>query len=406
VERLVEEAIGRHMPDLARKQREQAADRRHFAVHHDQVSFEGTCLIDAELDLADALDLDAALGHIAAEFAALGNTLPLDQRRALAAGELARAQYSFFHDYNRAAPEVVEPELVSQRTPPRVPIETTEITEAAEPTEFTDIASTGATDTAGTLRDGDTDTHAGTNTVTDAGTGAGTVGVREATAANPDPGRFGRRDLVIYAHLSTDTLTGMAQTTDTNPEVDPEAVVTLEGHGAPLVTLGTLREWLHISGSVSVSIRPVIDLNANLTSRGRFAPPRIREQVGLRDRTCAAPYCTRPARYLDLDHLDPWTDHPVDHPGETDPPGGPPGSPPGEGGPPGDASTTSPASSRTGGSEPQTRSDNLAPLCRHHHRAKTLTDWCYEMLTPGVFLWTSPHGLRFLTFAGQTIDLN
>jgi hypothetical protein len=28
------------------------------------------------------------------------------------------------------------------------------------------------------------------------------------------------------------------------------------------------------------------------------------------------------------------------------------------------------------------------------------------MLTPGVFLWTSPHGLRFLTFAGQTLDLN
>jgi hypothetical protein len=44
-------------------------------------------------------------------------------------------------------------------------------------------------------------------------------------------------------------------------------------------------------------------------------------------------------------------------------------------------------------------------LYRHHHRAKTLTGWCYEMLTPGVFLWTSPHGLRFLTFAGQTIDL-
>jgi hypothetical protein len=384
VERLVEEAIGRHMPDLARKQREQAADRRHFTVHHDQVSFEGTCLIDAELDLADAVDLDAALGHIAEEFAALGNTLPLDQRRALAAGELARAQYSFFHDYNHAAPEVVEPELVGQRTPARVP--------------------------------------AGTADAPDTVTGAGTVTVGEVVAGNPDPGRFGRRDLVLYAHLSTDALTGMTQTsgttdtetidagvdtgadtgTGTGSPVNPEAVVTLEGHGGGLITLETLREWLHISGNVNVSIRPVIDLNANLTSRARFAPPRIREQVGLRDRTCAAPYCTRPARHLDLDHLDPWKDHPIDHPGETDPPGGPPG----EGGPPGNTSETSQVSSRTGRSEPQTRSDNLAPLCRHHHRAKTLTDWCYEMLTPGVFLWTSPHGLRFLTFAGQTIDLN
>jgi len=166
--------------------------------------------------------------------------------------------------------------------------------------------------------------------------------------------------------------------------------VTLEGHDGTLVSLGTLREWLHICGTVTVSIRPVIDLNANLTSTGRFAPPLLREQVGLRDRTCAAPYCTRPARHLDLDHLDPWkdTDHPV-HPDATDPPGGPPG---------GSGTTDPPA--------PQTRSDNLAALCRHHHRAKTLTGWCYEMLTPGVYLWTSPHGLRYLTFAGQTIDLN
>jgi len=84
--------------------------------------------------------------------------------------------------------------------------------------------------------------------------------------------------------------------------------VTLEGHGGGLVTLETLREWLHISGNVQVSIRPVIDLNADLTSNGRYAPPSMREQVGLRDQTCAAPYCTRPARHLDLDHLDPWVD--------------------------------------------------------------------------------------------------
>src|SRR5690348_13878891 len=118
----------------------------------------------------------------------------------------------------------------------------------------------------------------------------------------------------------------------------------------------------------------------------------MREQVGLRDRTCAAPYCTRPARHLDLDHLHPW----VDHPDGTDPPGGPPD------GLPGGSGTTDPPGKRNS----QTRSDNLAALCRHHHRAKTLTGWRYEMLTPGVFYWTSPHGLRFLTFAGQTLDLN
>src|SRR5690348_2123595 len=168
IERLVEEAIGRHMPDLARKQRERAADRRHLTIHHGQVSFEGTCLVEGELDLVDALDLDAALGHIAGEMGALGNPLPLDQRRALAAGELARGQYSFLHDFDRAAPEVVEPVLVSQRTPSRVPGD-----------------GTGSTGSAG-----DTDTATEAGTVTAGG-----------AATNPGPGRFGRRDLVLYAQI-------------------------------------------------------------------------------------------------------------------------------------------------------------------------------------------------------------
>src|SRR5690348_16916388 len=146
----------------------------------------------------------------------LGNPLPLDQRRALAAGELARGQYSFLHHYNHAAPEIVEPVLVSQRTPSRVPGDGTASADSA----------------------GDTDTAPE----------AGTVTAGQLTAGNPGPGRFGRRDLTLYAHLSADTLTRLTQTADTeagtgsptNPEIDPDTVVTLEGHGSTLVTLGTL----------------------------------------------------------------------------------------------------------------------------------------------------------------------
>ncbi|MCP3422470.1 hypothetical protein NCI01_11745, partial [Nocardioides sp. STR3] len=35
---------------------------------------------------------------------------------------------------------------------------------------------------------------------------------------------------------------------------------------------------------------------------------------------------------------------------------------------------------------------NLACLCRSHHRLKTHSAWRYEMVAPGVFEWTSPHG--------------
>ena len=62
LDRLVEEAIARFMPETAEETRRRAAaDGRHFTVDHDQVSFAGTSLIHGEVDLADALDLDQAV---------------------------------------------------------------------------------------------------------------------------------------------------------------------------------------------------------------------------------------------------------------------------------------------------------------------------------------------------------
>ena len=76
------------------------------------------------------------------------------------------------------------------------------------------------------------------------------------------------------------------------------------------------------------------------------------------------PYCERPSANLDLDHIREHAD------------GGP------------------------------TSSTNLAPLCRIHHRVKTFTPWTYQRLGPGRYLWTSPHGHRFLTGPDGTIDLS
>src|SRR5690606_17840449 len=42
LQRLVDEAIGRYMPEEARRQRREAADGRHFDVDDHQVSFNGT----------------------------------------------------------------------------------------------------------------------------------------------------------------------------------------------------------------------------------------------------------------------------------------------------------------------------------------------------------------------------
>ncbi|WP_310964434.1 HNH endonuclease signature motif containing protein [Nocardioides terrisoli] len=305
VDRLLAEAVARFMPDLAREQREQAADARRFDIDHARVSFAGTSRVEAELDLADALDLDAAIAALAAELKQLGADLGLDQRRALAAGELARRQLAL-----------------------------------------------------------DLDTATGTGTDTDTDT-------VDQPAEDRPPARaargHGRRDLTLYAHLPTDTLHPTPTEAASTPHALAGATVSLEGHHDPVITLDTLRDWLTISADIHVTIRPIIDLNADLTSTSRFAAGPHREQIILRDRTCAAPHCSRPARHLDLDHTTAWDDQ------------GPPG---------------------------QTRSSNLAALCRHHHRAKTLTSWTYQQLLPGVLLWKTPHGLRHLTTTGHTIDLN
>ena len=90
LDRLIEEALVRFEPDVADQRRLAAADARHVTIHTEQVGYDGTVHVQGDLDLADALDLDAALSAGAARLADLGCTDSLDVRRAHALGELAR----------------------------------------------------------------------------------------------------------------------------------------------------------------------------------------------------------------------------------------------------------------------------------------------------------------------------
>src|SRR4051794_12755028 len=109
VDRLVQEAIVRFMPEEARRRREAAADGRHVHVHTGQVSFEGTVWVEAEVDLADALDLDTALSTGAARLADLGSTASLDVRRSEALGEMARRQLTLDLDTTDTRTETPTP---------------------------------------------------------------------------------------------------------------------------------------------------------------------------------------------------------------------------------------------------------------------------------------------------------
>ncbi|WP_210650493.1 HNH endonuclease signature motif containing protein [Nocardioides sp. SYSU D00065] len=130
----------------------------------------------------------------------------------------------------------------------------------------------------------------------------------------------------------------------------------------PVLT-GRLQSWLLSAGKVT--IRPVLDLEPqapSLAAVDQHDPPiRMAAAVRLRDATCVFPGCRRSSGRSDLDHIEEYV-------------------PPDEGGPPN-----------------QTRPDNLAPLCRRHHRAKTFGPFSYLRLADGSYQWTLPSGTRVST---------
>ena len=156
------------------------------------------------------------------------------------------------------------------------------------------------------------------------------------------------RPVTLYLHLSDQALTGggVGRCENTRTPITPDRI----------------REWCGREG-VQLTVKPVIDLQDHVHVNAYEVPNRLKEATGLRDLQCVFPWCTRPARGCDQDHVIPHDQ---------------------------------------GGS---TCSCNIAPLCRHHHRLKTLTAWRYTMPEPAVYVWTSPHGYVFLRDHTGTIDV-
>ncbi|WP_395657156.1 HNH endonuclease [Nocardioides sp.] len=119
------------------------------------------------------------------------------------------------------------------------------------------------------------------------------------------------------------------------------------------VTPGHLKDWCQQAGT-KVTIRPVIDLNAELSTDCYEPTELMKEQIGLRDRQCCFPGCARPARRCDAEHQVPWPEGP-------------------------------------------TASSNLAPACRTHHRLKTHAGWDYQRIAGVGFVWTTPMGRTYVS---------
>ena len=159
--------------------------------------------------------------------------------------------------------------------------------------------------------------------------------------------------MVLHVHLSEDAITSpeeklhLARVANTRSFVDADQV----------------RDWCRDPGT-TVTVRPVIDLTEHLHVNQYEVPDRLAAQAAERDLTCVFAWCTRPAESCDLDHVIPYSE---------------------------------------GGS---TSSDNIATLCRRHHRLKTHhSGWGYTVLEPGCYLWSSPHGYQFLRDHRGTTDV-
>src|SRR5664279_2440970 len=187
----------------------------------------------------------------------------------------------------------------------------------------------------------------GTGTATGSGSGAGAP-ERSATAGTRGGERPGRRPagkprVTLYLHLHESAITTGA------------GVGRAEGLGP--ATIDQIKTWLARS---DVTVKPVIDLDNRASIDAYEVPDRTRETVLLRNPCCPFPWCTNLTRNKDIDHIEAYE-------------------PPDDGGPP-----------------DQTAAHKLAPPCRRHPRLKTHGGWTYTMPEPGIYLWRSPHGRRYL----------
>ena len=265
--RLVQEARLYFDPDRAVDDEQQALAKR--GVWMRPGGAPATTDITMTLDTPDALLFDATVGRIAHDLHQLGDTDPLDLRRARAVGILADPQHAL--------------DLMSGR-------------DGAAPSHATSVAT-------------------------------------------------------LYLHLGPgDLAADLAGGT---------GVATIERFGA--ATTDLLTEWLtrHSAAGGVIQVRPVLDLHRTWAVDQHDPPAQMREQVILRDSHCVFPGCRRDSRTCDLDHITAYL--PMD-----------------EGGPPG-----------------QTAPDNLAPLCRTHHRTKTFGRWHYKRGDDGSYTWTGPTGHQY-----------
>ncbi|TCC25045.1 HNH endonuclease signature motif containing protein [Kribbella speibonae] len=376
LDRIVKAAVWEADPEAAKAQAEAAARTRGvFVAPSDD---HGTKRIWVRAAAGDVIRFDATIGDLARALKTLGDPDDLNQRRAKALGWIAdpTAAHHLLEVARHLArtqpthPEQASPQPSTSEPPTSEPAATelpaTEPVPAQSRSARSDGSGASDAEPSGPQRPRaqwipvPSD---GADCGPSDGGGAGDAFTRLALAGSL-AGRLAaiRRDAYInglgagsgrgerhtlYVHLTDRTLaTG-------------DGVLRVEELG-PLLA-GQLGELL---GHGQVVVKPVIDLQDQVSVHGYEIPERIRERVRLRHPVDMFPYGGAEAtRRMDQDHITPYD--------RTGPP-------------------------RQAGQAGQTGTDNLIPLTRIHHRAKTFGGWRSRRLPSGAVDWVSPHGFRFV----------
>lgn len=137
----------------------------------------------------------------------------------------------------------------------------------------------------------------------------------------------------------------------------PETAVASELVGFGPIDPGTVR---HLAGEEDAWEIVAVNIGGDVLKVDRYRPtPQMKRHLAARDLHCRAPGCRVPAHRCDIDHTQ-------------------------------DAAL--------GG---ETRTDNLAHLCRGHHTLKHHSDWTVEQGEGGVLTWTSPTGREHIDRPGS-----
>ncbi|HEY1135163.1 MAG TPA: HNH endonuclease signature motif containing protein, partial [Nocardioides sp.] len=179
-----------------------------------------------------------------------------------------------------------------------------------------------------------------------------TAGTHDATSTDAARGPTATRmRTVLHLHLSDLALLGL------DPVGRAESIGRSRpgGSGSPILA-EVVRSWAGRTDT-HLTVLPILDTSERITVDAYEIPDRLRRHVLATHTTCAFPWCEQPARTTDLDHITAWQpDDPL----------------------------------------AATSAENLAPLCRHHQRHKTLAAWRYVRIETGTYHWTDPHGSTYV----------